>query len=405
MIRVAVIGGGASGLVASIYAKGSNTVVDLYEKNDEIGKKILVTGNGRCNYFNEDFTSDKFYSFNKYDLSNIINNNTKEKVLSFFESIGIIPSVKNGYYYPSSFKANSIRLSLIDEVYSKGVNVFTNSFVTDILYNDNEGCFCICVNDEYKKYDKVILSTGSCAYVNSTNSYDLVKKYHSITPLLPSLVSLVGKGNYFKLWNGVRCNCEINLLGDDKTILKESGEIQLTDYGISGICVFNLSGIVNKMLYQKNKAFVSINFIPFIKDNYYEWFNSRKEMLGDRTIYEFLVTILNEKLVNTILYVTNISKNRVVNELSLDEINNIVSNLASFKLEIVSSKDFSRAQVCNGGVILDEINTNTMESLNIKNLYITGELLDVCGICGGYNLGFAFITGLLAGLDAGGKND
>ena len=159
------------------------------------------------------------------------------------------------------------------------------------------------------------------------------------------------------------------------------------------------------MLYQKNKAFVSINFIPFIKDNYYEWFNSRKEMLGDRTIYEFLVTILNEKLVNTILYVTNISKNKVVNELSLDEINNIISNLASFKLEIVSSKDFSRAQVCNGGVILDEINTNTMESLNIKNLYITGELLDVCGICGGYNLGFAFITGLLAGLDAGGKND
>lgn len=404
MIRVAVIGGGASGLVASIYAKGSNTVVDLYEKNDEIGKKILVTGNGRCNYFNEDFTSDKFYGFNDYDLSNIINNNTKEKVLSFFESIGIIPSVKNGYYYPSSFKANSIRLSLIDEVYSKGVNVFTNSFVTDILYNDNEGCFCICVNDEYKKYDKVILSTGSCAYVKSTNSYDLVKKYHSITPLLPSLTPLVGKGNYFKLWNGVRCNCEISLLDDDKTILKESGEIQLTDYGISGICVFNLSGIVNKMLYQKKSVFVSINFIHFIKGNYYEWFNSRKEMLGDRTIYEFLVTILNEKLVNTILYITNISKNKVVNELSLDEINNIISNLTSFKLEIVSSKDFSRAQVCNGGVVLDEVNTSTMESLNIKNLYITGELLDVCGICGGYNLGFAFITGLLAGL-AGGKND
>lgn len=405
MTKVAVIGGGASGLVASIYAKNCNTVVDLYEKNDEIGKKILVTGNGRCNYFNEDFTSDKFYGFNDYDLSNIINNNMKEKVLSFFESIGIIPSVKNGYYYPSSYKANSIRLSLIDEIYSKDINVFTNSFVTDILYNDNEGCFYICVNDEYKKYDKVILSTGSCAYVKSTNSYDLVKKYHSITPLLPSLVSLVGKGNYFKLWNGVRCNCEISLLDADKNILKESGEIQLTDYGISGICVFNLSGIVNKMLYQKNKVFVSINFIPFIKGNYYEWFNSRKKMLGDRTIYEFLVTILNEKLVDTILYVTNISKNKVVNEFSLDEINNIVSNLASFKLEIVSSKDFSRAQVCNGGVILDEINTNTMESLNIKNLYITGELLDVCGICGGYNLGFAFITGLLAGLDAGGNND
>lgn len=405
MIKIAVIGGGASGLVASIYAKGSNTVVDLYEKNDEIGKKILVTGNGRCNYFNEDFTSDKFYGFNDYDLSNIINNNTKEKVLSFFESIGIIPSVKNGYYYPSSFKANSIRLSLIDEVYSKGVNVFTNSFITDILYNDEEGCFYICVNDEYKKYDKVILSTGSCAYVKSTNSYDLIKKYHNITPLLPSLTPLVGKGNYFKLWNGVRCNCEISLLDDDKTILKESGEIQLTDYGISGICVFNLSGIVNKMLYQKKSVFVSINFIPFIKVNYYEWFNSRKKLLSDRTIYEFLVTILNEKLVNTILYITNISKNKVVNELSLDEINNIISNLASFKLEIVSSKDFSRAQVCNGGVVLDEVNTSTMESLNIKNLYITGEILDVCGICGGYNLGFAFITGLLAGLDAGGEND
>ena len=405
MVRVAVIGGGASGLVASIYAKNCNTVVDLYEKSDEIGKKILVTGNGRCNYFNEDFTSDKFYGFNDYDLSNIINDNMKEKLLSFFESIGIISCVKNGYYYPSSFKANSIRLSLIDEVYFKGVNVFINSFVTDILYNDNEECFNICVNDEYKKYDKVILSTGSCAYVNSTNSYDLVKKYHRITPLLPSLVPLVGKGDYFKLWNGVRCNCDVSLLDDDKIILKESGEIQLTDYGISGICVFNLSGIVNRMLYKNNKVFVSINFIPFIKGNYYEWFNSRKEMLGDRSIYEFLVTILNDKLVDTILYVTNISKDKVVNELSLDEVNNIISNLVSFKLEIVSSKDFSRAQVCNGGVVLDEVNTNTMESLNIKNLYITGELLDVCGICGGYNLGFAFITGLLAGSYAGGNND
>ncbi len=402
MIKIAVIGGGASGLVASIYAKNNNTIVDLYEKNDEIGKKILVTGNGRCNYFNEDFTTDKFYSFNNYDLSNIINNNMKDEILTFFSSIGIISSIKNGYYYPSSYKANSIRLSLIDEVYSKGINVFTNSFVTDILYNDNENCFYICINNEYKKYDKVILSTGSCAYVKSTNSYDLVKKYHSITPLLPSLVPLIGKGNYFKLWNGVRCNCEISLL--DKTILKESGEIQLTDYGISGICVFNLSGFINKMLYQKKNVFVSINFIPFIKNDYYKWFNTRKKLLSDRTIYEFLVTILNEKLVDTILYVTNISKDKIVNELNSNEIDNIISNLTSFKLEITSSKDFSRAQVCNGGINLNEINTNTMESLKIKNLYITGEILDVCGICGGYNLGFAFITGLLAGL-AGGKND
>lgn len=402
-MRVAVIGGGASGLVASIYAKNCNNIVDLYEKNDEIGKKILVTGNGRCNYFNEDFTSDKFYGFNDYDLSNIINSNMKNEVLSFFESIGIIPSIKNGYYYPSSFKANSIRVSLVDEVYSKGVNVFTNSFVTDILYDD--GCFNVCVNDCYKKYDKVILSTGSCCYVSSTNSYDLVKKYHSITPLLPSLVPLVGEGDYFKFWNGVRCNCEISLFDCDRVVLKESGEIQLTDYGISGICVFNLSGIVNRMLYEKKDVFVSINFIPFIKGDYYEWFNSRKEMLGDRTIYEFLITILNEKLVDTVLYVINMSKDKVVNELSLDDVAFIVSNLVSFKLRIVSSKDFSRAQVCNGGVLLDEVNTNTMESLKINGLYITGELLDVCGMCGGYNLGFAFITGILAGLDAGGKND
>ena len=405
MIRVAVIGGGASGLVASIYAKNHNTVVDLYEKSNEIGKKILVTGNGRCNYFNEDFTSDKFYSFNDYDLSNIINTKMKKEILSFFESIGIIPSIKNGYYYPSSFKANSIRLSLIDELYSKGVNIFTNSFVTEINYSDNEKCFYICVDNVYKAYDKVIVSTGSCAYVNSTNSYDLIRKYHSITPLLPSLVPLVGKGNYFKLWNGVRCNCEISLFDDEKIILKEIGEIQLTDYGISGICVFNLSGFINKMLYQKKKVFVKINFIPFVICDPNEWFFSRKEILGNRTIYEFLVTILNEKLVDTILYVSNISKDTVVNELSFDEINNIISNLVSFKLEIVFSKDFSRAQVCNGGVFLNEINTNTMESLNIKNLYITGELLDVCGICGGYNLGFAFITGLLSGLDAGGNND
>ena len=129
MIKIAVIGGGASGLVASIYAKNCNTVVDLYEKNDEIGKKILVTGNGRCNYFNEDFTSDKFYGFNDYDLSNIINNNMKEEVLSFFESIGIIPSIKNGYYYPSSFKANCLKLV------SSCVLLNLSSFFCSILFS------------------------------------------------------------------------------------------------------------------------------------------------------------------------------------------------------------------------------------------------------------------------------
>lgn len=398
MIKIAVIGGGASGLIASIYAKNNNTQVDIYEKDNELGKKLLVTGNGRCNYFNEDFTIDKYYSFNNYNLENIINNKNKEQILSFFNSIGIIPNIKNGYYYPSSNKASSIKTSLINEIESKNINILTNSLVTDIKYNNN--LFYVYFNDTYKTYDKVIISTGSYAYLKETNSYDLIKKYHNITPLLPSLVPLVCKGNYFKIWNGVRTNCEISLLD-----IKEYGEIQLTDYGISGICVFNLSGIINKMLYQKKKVILNINFIPFIKEDYYKWFNNRKLLLGNRTIYDFLSTILNDKLVNTILYICNISNNTIVNELTDKEINDIIDKLTSFSIEVISSKDFKRAQVCNGGVSLDEINTKTMESLNIKNLYVCGEILDVCGICGGYNLAFAFITGYLSGINAGDNND
>lgn len=405
MTKIAIIGAGASGLVAGIIAKNHTNKVDIYEKENQIAKKILVSGNGRCNYFNENFTSSKYYSKDQELLKDIINDTNKKIILSFFDKIGLIPNIKNGYYYPSSNKATSVRDALLSEVTSKNIKIHYNEPVTKIEVSDNK--FIVTTTNDKKIYDKVIISTGSCAYVKECNSYDLVKNLNQeITIILPSLVPLNIKGNYFNKWDKIRCNAKLTLLENNKILKEEIGEVQLTNYGISGICVFNLSGVVNTLLENNQKPIIKINFLNFIETtNYKKWLIDRNNKIKGRSIKELLTPIIPEGLVETILFISDIDKQDKINNINEQQLNNLINNLTNLSLEPTSSKDFSRAQVCQGGVRLNQINPLTMESKKLKNLYITGELLDATGECGGYNLGFAFITGLLAGKNAGDNND
>lgn len=397
-MKVAIIGGGAAGLMCAISAKKNNIDVTIYEKNNKCGKKILITGNGKCNYFNSEFTINHYNSKNIDILEKIINEDNKNMVLKKFESIGIIPKIQNGYYYPVTNQATTIQSQLINEATFLGVKFEYECEVLDVNY-DNK--FVIKTNKGIYYADKVVISSGSNSAPKTGSDgfgYELLKKFgHSIITPLPSLVQLKANEKFLKDWAGVRCDVSITHYENDKKLKKEFGEVQLTDYGVSGICVFQLSSKIVRGLYEGKKECICINFLPWLKEDIKEFISKRNTMMKNRNISELLDGILNYKLVNLILKKNNIQKNTIYEELSKNQINNLTSDLVNFKLNITGYNDFNSSQVTSGGVPLTEININNFESKKQSGLYIIGEILDVDGNCGGYNLGFAWISGMLSG--------
>lgn len=393
MSKVVVIGAGASGIIAALTASENNEVI-LLDSNDKCGKKILVTGNGKCNYWNENINIDNYYSSDFNKLEKILNN--KKEVLTYLESLGIYPKIKNGYYYPLSGMATSIREIFESELKRKNIKLKYNSKVINIEKENNK--FIVITNNEKIISDKVIIATGSkaCPKTGSDGlGYDLAKYFgHKINPVLPALVGLK-TNEQIKEWSGVRTDASLSLYVDNNLVKKEDGEIQLTEDGISGICTFNLSSLVSKSLYKNKRVLIKINFMPSIS-NFYEFMENRNKLLPERTIEQLLESLLNYKLTAVILKKSNIKKDAHWDKLNINEKKLLCKNIESFELPIYATNSYDKAQVCTGGIPLNEINYD-MSSIYDNNLYITGELLDVDGLCGGFNLAFAFITGYIAG--------
>ena len=403
MKRIIVIGGGASGLVSAIYASLSGYKVTILEKNNNLGKKILITGNGKCNYWNQNISLNHYNTSEKDKLSKIIRDDNKKEILKLFNKLGILPKIRDGYYYPYSNQATSIQTALIKECEVLGVEIITNCEVLNIK-KDSDNFMISSIKGTYKA-NKVIISTGSyaCPKTGSTgDGYRFLNNFghHIITPL-PALVQLKSNEKFLKEWHGIRSDVQVTLIENGKEIKKEIGEIQLTDYGVSGICIFNLSSKVSRGLKQKKKEDIIINFLyPFNITNekeFINFMNERNITVKNRTISDLLDGILNYKLINLILKLSKIKREETWKDIS-DSKKNILSNyLTKFAVNITDTNSFEASQTTTGGIPLSEININTMESLKCKNLYITGELLDVDGDCGGYNLAFAWLTGMLAG--------
>lgn len=400
MSKIIIVGGGAAGLVCAITAARNNNDVTIIERNNSCGKKILVTGNGKCNYWNSDQDSKHYHSSDVEILNEIIIKGNQDRVLDFFDSIGIVPKITKGYYYPYSSLAASIQYALLKETEVLGVKFMYDILVEKIEKRNNQfilnnSIFC----------DKVVLATGSkaCPKTGSDGiGYNLAKAFgHTIIPILPALVQLVGNESYFKVWNGIRTQAKVRMYVDNDYIKEEEGELQLTDYGISGICVFNISRYVAIALEEKRNVKVNINFAPWYEwdsNSFKQWLEDRNNKMKNRKLYELLEGFLNYKLVDVLLKNAHVDKNTVWNKLTNQEKENIIKSILSFQLNIVGTNSFDKAQVCSGGVALSEINPKTMESKLVDNLYIIGELLDVDGDCGGYNLGFAWMSGMIAGM-------
>ena len=381
-MKIIIIGSGASGLAAGISLLRCGYDVTILERNNISGKKLLLTGAGRCNFFNSDQNIIHYHSSDKDILAKIITSDNIHLVEDFITSLGIIPKVKDGYYYPFANQAYNMK-ELLERTYlDLGGKIKYNYLVEKIekknslfLVNDNISC------------DKLILATGSKAYKMTGSDgigYRLAKKFnHHIVKVLPSLTSLITREKINL--KGVRVDAKVTLYEDGVKVREELGQVQFTDYGLSGICIFNLSYYAVKGLNKNKKEVITIDLMPFMD----------KVSFKNKKVYDLLLGFLPNKMIDYILKTLDISKDVYYEDLSNDKKQELTKILKEMEFNITSYKEFDFSQVCSGGVSLREINPLTMESIFVKNLYIIGELLDVNGDCGGYNLTFAFLTGIL----------
>lgn len=411
--RVAVIGGGASGLMAAIMAARQGAQVTILEHKDRVGKKILMTGNGRCNLTNMNDIHQKYYGENLDFIYQTIDAFDAKKVRTFFEEIGLYTKEKrDGGVYPVSEQAAGVLDVLRTECAHLQIQIWTECDVLNIETTKDGGVieYNRKLEEQIKKgklkFDSLILATGGkAAPVSGSDGsgYQLAKKLgHSLITPLPALVQLRCDGNYFKMVSGVRAQAKLQVYVDQKYCAQEEGELQLTDYGISGIPVFQFSRIIARALHHKQYCEVHINFLTYMSEEQMQELSDAKNIIkrfSHKTIEEFLGGLVHKKLALLICKLSNIKPTGLVGEMTQKEWNNCMRFLTDWKVTVKETNPFENAQVCCGGVPLTEV-TEKMESKKCPHIYLVGELLDCDGICGGYNLQWAWSTGAIAGMNA-----
>lgn len=384
--QVLITGGGAAGLMAAIFAARNGAAVTVLEQNEKPGKKICATGNGKCNLTNLSMPSDAYRGRHPEFVREALGQLSVEDTVKFFEEIGIVTVSRNGYLYPRSGQAQSVTDVLCMEARNLGVKLKTNQKVTSI--SRHKGIWKVTTTDWHYEGDALILAGGSkaSAVAGSDGScYDLAKSQgHTIVPVYPALTALKCREKNFKAWSGVRTGGEITLQIDGKPFKREQGELQLTEYGVSGIPVFQLSRYAVCALREGHQVSLSLDFFPeYTQEELKELLSGRKEHCPYKTKKELLIGLLPEKLIKV---------------LASDR--DFPNSLKDFPLEVTDTMSFAQAQICCGGVDTAEVDSRTMESRLKKGLYFAGELLDIDGICGGYNLQWAWSSGAAAGSHA-----
>ena len=406
MRHVAVIGGGAAGMMAAITSAREGARVTILEHKDRIGKKILSTGNGRCNFTNTYQTPACYRSDNRDFAWNIIQKFNVEKTISFFKELGIYPKDRNGYLYPYSDQAAAILEVLQIEVAKLDICVMTEINVLDI--QPVKRGIRITTDKKTITADSVILACGSKAAPvtgSDGSGYQLAKLFgHRIVPVLPALVQLRCAEKFYKSISGVRVQGSVEIYADDIFLASDTGEIQLTNYGISGIPVFQVSRYAAKALYKKQSVTAILNFMPDMnKEEFLLFLQERITLCPYKTLDEFFTGVFPKKLCELWIRLSRLPKEMRVSDLSGEQLEKLVLLIQHLRTHITETNSFEQAQICCGGVDTTEINPDTLESNYVPGIYFAGELLDVDGICGGYNLQWAWSSGFVAGKEAAGN--
>lgn len=402
--KVGIIGGGAAGMAAAITAARQGAEVTVLERNDRVGKKILMTGNGKCNLGNYQLSPEQYFGSNAEWIEQALKRFGTEDTVRFFQGLGLLVKSKAGYLYPACEQAAVVLDVLRYEMQSLGVSVINECKINNIEKKEDSGQILVSDGNRKFVFDAVILACGSKAAPKTGSDgsgHKLARKLgHSLIPTVPALVQLKCREDYLKGVAGVRADGEIKVYRGKECVATERGELQLTEYGISGIPVFQISRIVNYILREESEVRVVIDLLPdYEKDAYEAMCTGRALLQSGRTVEEFFTGMLNKKLMQLFIKMAGLKGNMPVEQADKAAITYVYELCREWQLHVTGSNPYDNAQVCAGGVDTAEL-TENMESKLVPGVYFAGEIMDVDGKCGGYNLQWAWCSGTIAGCAA-----
>ena len=409
MSNVIVVGGGAAGMMAAVFAARNGQNVQLLEKNEKLGKKLFITGKGRCNITNAADIEDLFTAAisNPKFLYSGFYSFTNQQVIDFFEELGVKTKIERGErVFPVSDHSSDVIAAFSRELKLLGVSVSLHTEVRELLCEQDKVCGVLLTNGKKMKADAVIVATGGISYPSTGSTgdgYRFAKETgHRVTELLPSLVPMEVRQWYAKELQGLSLrNIEIRITDGKKKLYEEFGEMLFTHYGVTGPVILSASSVVGKTL-RKKELTLHIDLKPALSE----------EQLDKRILREFdanhnkqyknsIDSLFPAKLKPIMIELSGIEPEKKVNEITKEERQRLVHLIKDFTMTLTGLRSYNEAIITKGGVSVKEIDPGTMESKKMKGLYFAGEVLDLDAVTGGYNLQIAWSTGYLAGINAG----
>lgn len=394
---VLIIGGGASGLSCAIAAKKHKPElsVAVIERNDRVGKKLLATGNGRCNLTNVNISAEKYTGSFADKVSSVLDRIDCGRLLGFFSSLGLSTySDSEGRVYPVSNQAASVLDVLRFACEREGVEIFCGESIKSIKQG---GRFTVTTENGVFEAVKPVIACGSKAAPKlggTAGGLDYLRNFgHRTVPFSPALCPVKVDSRVLKSLKGIRVKGEAALCSSGRLIKSERGEIQFTESALSGICVFNLS------LYAKKGDEIRVDLMPGLsEDDVLRELKKRKKLFSSLTIDNLGAGLFQKRIMQAIIKESGIgSFSRLCNSLNEKELRSITKVIKAFRFAVTENAGFEQAQCALGGVLGSEIDETTMMSKKCRNMYVCGEVIDLCGECGGFNLHFAFASGIIAG--------
>lgn len=403
--NVVVVGGGAAGMMAAIWAARQGADVILFEKNEKLGKKIYITGKGRCNLTNACDIEDLFPNMvsNGNFLYSAFYGFTNDMVMDFFEELGCPVKVERGNrVFPVSDKSSDVIFALSREMKRLGVRIRLESKVDRLIMEEDRAKGVVCKGKEYLA-DAVIVTTGGLSYPSTGSTGDgyvfASEAGHKIRECRPSLVPFQVDGDACQRLQGLSLrNCQVSVWAGKKKVYEDFGELLFTHFGISGPTIISASAYVGDIL-KKDPCRIVIDLKPALS----------KEQLDQRILRDFeknhnkqfknvLHELLPKKMIPVIIDRSGIDPEKKVNVITREERQNLVSAIKEFTLTATGLRGYNEAIITQGGIHVKEINPSTMESKLVQGLYFAGEVLDLDAVTGGFNLQIAWSTGYLAGI-------
>ncbi len=400
-MNVAIIGGGASGLVCAIEAARKGHTVSVFEKNSKVGRKILATGNGKCNISNQNISLSRYHGEAIHLMKEVLKRFDALTCKTFFAKLGLeMREGEEGRLYPMSHQATSVVDTLLHEARSLGVHFFLESEVTKV--EKKQSTFFLHVKERIHTFDACVIATGSVAWKalgSSGSGYAFAKAFgHRLIEPFPSLVQCVGEQEDVRIASGVKMESTVELFVEHQNVQSVKGDLLFTDYGLSGSAILEISRKASCAFLEEKHVHVVLDLLPNMsKEALQSLFQKRLACAKGKSLSLWLEGMIPKKLALFILHREKLLHVKDASELGAKEIKKIVFALKAQRLKLYGTKGFESAEVCAGGVDVRELDPKTLMSRKEEHLYFCGEVLDVDGDCGGFNLHFAWASGFCVG--------